>query len=252
MRFGGYFLTAFVIALAARPSAAQTLSADLTPIQIGVACAPPPLKASENLEAIRVLGAQESEPRALLGLEDTIVVGGGTSRGVSVGAQYFVRRLVVDPSVHGEDQWPVHTSGWVTIVAADERTSIASVVKACGPIMAGDYLEPFVRPDPPPTVDRVDTSGRLDFTALGRVLYGNDAQTTTGVGDYVLIDQGTDRGFTPGAYVALYRDPEAPGMPLVAIGEAAVVSVGAEMSLLRVNLARTEVRTGDYVVPRRP
>jgi hypothetical protein len=108
-----------------------------------------------------------------------------------------------------------------------------------------------VRPEPPANLERVETSGRLDFTALGRILFGEEAHNNSAVGDFMLIDQGSDRGFKPGAPVALYRDPEQAGMPLVAIGEAAVVSVGPTMALVRVNQARTEVRTGDYVVPRR-
>ena len=41
------------------------------------------------------------------------------------------------------------------------------------------------------------------------------------------------------------------GLPLVAIGEAVVVSVGPMMSLVRVNAAKTEVQVSDYVVPRK-
>ena len=251
MRSGWYVLAALVLGLAARPAPAQTLSADLSPLQLGIACAPPPVRVRESLDVIRVLGAQASEPRAVMGIGDMIVLSGGATRGVAVGQEYFVRRLLVDPSVHGEDDWPTHTSGWLTIVAVNATTAIAAVENACGAIMTGDYIEPFVRPTPPAAVDVVDTSGQLDFTALGRVLFGNDAALTSAAGDFVLIDQGVDRGFAPGAHVALYRDPGEPGVPLVAIGEAAVVSVGPEMSLVRVNMARTEVRTGDYVVPRK-
>ena len=254
MRFGGIVPAALVLGLVASdvsPASAQTLSANLTPIQIGIACAPPPRLVPESTDAVRVLGAQHAEAKEVLGDQDLLVLGGGAARGLAIGQEYFVRRISPDPSMHGVTMWPAVTSGWIRVIAVNENTAIAHVQRTCGPIHAGDYIEPFVRPEPPMDIDRVDTSGRLDFTALGRVLIGKEERNNSAVGDFVLIDQGQDRGFVPGSQIALYRDPSAEGLPLVAIGEAAVVSVGPTMALVRVNQARTEIRTGDYVVPRR-
>jgi hypothetical protein len=254
MRFGGNVLGTLVLgltALTALPASGQTLSANMSPLQLAIACAPPPKLAPEPQDPIRVLGAQHAEPKTLLGEQDLLVLDGGFAKGLVVGQEFFVRRLNVDPGMYGVQVWPIITSGWVSIIAVNNTTAIANVLRTCGPIHAGDYIEPFVRPEPPANLESVVTSGRLDFTSLGRVLFGREAHDNASVGEFVLIDQGVDNGFAPGAPIALYRDPEQQGMPLVAIGEAAVVSVGPTMSLVRVNQARTEVRTGDYVVPRR-
>jgi hypothetical protein len=252
MRVGRFTFALLLISAAALPASAQSLGADLSPVQIAVACAPPPVTQSPQTDPMRVLGAQASELKSVLGVGDTIVIGAGANRGVAAGQEYFVRRLIVDPSLPAKNRtWPVHTSGWLTIVAANDTTAIAAVQNVCGPIHAGDFLEPFIRPNPPANVEQVDTSGQLDFGALGRVLHGNDAHDNAAVGDFMLIDQGADRGIAPGARVAVYRDPGRQGVPLVAIGEAAVVSVGPAMSLVRVNQAVGEIRTGDYIVPRR-
>jgi hypothetical protein len=251
MRFGGYVLGTLALTLTALPSSGQTLSANMSPLQIGIACAPPPILALESPEAIRVLGAQNSEPKTLLGEQDLLVLNGGFAGGLVVGQEFFLRRLDINPSMPGVSAWPIVTSGWISIIAVNDTTAIANVLRTCGPILTGDHLEAFVRPEPPLNVERVETSRQLDFTALGRVLFGKEGHDISSVGEFLLIDQGADRGFTPGAPIALYRDPEEMGMPLVAIGEAAVVSVGPTMALVRVNQARTEVRTGDYVVPRR-
>ncbi|MBI4485130.1 MAG: hypothetical protein HY655_03880 [Acidobacteria bacterium] len=250
MRFGGLVTAAIVFSLAAVTSSAQTLSR-LSALQIGIACAPPPVLVQLAPDAIRVVAAQDVDPREVLGVPETFVLSGGAARGLALGQEYYVRRVMVDQSLHGDPPRPVLTSGWVTIVGVNETTAVAAVENACGPIMAGDYLEPFAAPNPPPDTERVDASGRLDFTAMGLVVYGSEQHRNVAAGDFLLIDQGVDRGFAPGARVAFYRDPETVGLPLVAIGEAVVVSVGPTMSLVRVNTASGEVRSGDYVVPRR-
>ena len=51
--------------------------------------------------------------------------------------------------------------------------------------------------------------------------------------------------------MALYRDLAAPGLPLAAIGDAVVVTVSQDRSLIRITRARDAVMKGDYVAPRR-
>lgn len=252
MRCGGLITaTMTVLSLAAVDTSAQTTGDQLSPLQIGIACAPPPTLANDPPNAIRVLGPQDVEARELLNEQDLLVINGGTARGVMLGQEYFVRHILIDPSLYGKPPQPIHTAGWIKIVAASDTTAIASVTKACGPILAGDYIEPFTAPTLPANAERVDSTGQLDFTVMGRVLFGNDEHHNSTVGDYVLIDQGADHGFTPGAHIALFRDPGANGLPLVAVGEAKVMLVGPTMALVRINEARGELRLGDYVVPRR-
>ncbi|MCC7417820.1 MAG: hypothetical protein IT176_11835 [Acidobacteria bacterium] len=256
MRFGGFSLMTLLAGLAALAAPAVEAQAPgagarLSALQIGIACAPPPVAVAVPRDAVRVLGAQAPEPRTVLGATDRVVLSGGTANGLAVGQRFFVRRPMVDPLLHaGRDHpWPQQTTGWVTIAAADATTAIATVDNACGPIEAGDHIQPFVAPAPPPGIDQVEPSGGLDFLSAAHVLSGSDRHGNSSAGDYVLVDVGADRGLAPGAAVAFYRDPGVDGMPLVSIAEGAVVSVGPSMSLVRVNQGRTEVRRGDYLVP---
>lgn len=244
----GSLITIIVLTLTTT-AFAQPSGNNLSALQKGIACAPPVVATEPAPDALRVLGSQASEPHGLNGNADTLVLNAGTARGVAIGQQYFVRE--VRSALRGERIRSVATSGWITVVSANETTAIASVVNACGPIMAGNFLEPFIAPDPPANAERVDTSGELDFSAPARVLYGVDGHERVAAGDFVLIDRGTEQGVAPGHRFAFYRDPKSPGLPLVAIGEAVVVSVGPAMALVRVNAANTEVQASDYVVPRK-
>ena len=127
---------------------------------------------------------------------------------------------------------------------------------------SGDYLEPFAAPPAlPPNVASSVTTGTLDFTATGHVLFGDDERMAAAAGDFLLIDRGSDRGVAPGARFAIYRAvrhyiPDlrglpAPHLPLASVGEATVVSASQSWSVIQVAGARDAVQAGDFVVPRK-
>ncbi len=233
---------------------AQEPSDTLTPMQVAVACAPPPAMKTAPTDAIRVIGAQSTVPRTLFGFHDNLVVNGGSSAGVALGERFFVRRRVHFGSpMNYEPLTPrsVQTGGWVRISAVNDTTAIASVEHVCGPLYAGDYLEPFTVPEVPAEAGHVDTTGTLDFSALARILYGDDERPMAANGEFMLMDRGSDAGVAPGARFAIYRDLHVAGAPLSSIGEAVVVTTGSAISVVRINATRDAVRSGDVLVPRR-
>jgi hypothetical protein len=247
IRWAGVMVTTAALMLPAAASA-QDNTDTLTPLQIAMACAPPLPSADEPMpHLVRVVGSQSPEHRSLIGTRDLLIVDGGTEHGVSVGQEYFVRRINTYAAKAGMRTHARRTTAWVRIVSANEKTAIAAVEHACGPVLADDYLEPFVTPAPPAGAEAVDTSGELDFTSPARVVYSNEEHHTAAVGDFVLIDQGA----APGARFAFYRDPLTPGLPLAAIGEGVVVATSASMALVRINASTGEIESGDYLVRRK-
>lgn len=238
-----------LVTLVAMPVQAQS-DEPLTDLQIAAACAIP-AALSRPAEARQVIGSQETAPRSLFGSRELIVINGGTNTGVALGQRYFTRRSITF-GAGPPDRRPVpRTSGWIRVIAVNETTAIASIDAACDSLMVGDYLEPFVAPVVPPDVDRVDTSGALDFGNLGRVMFATEARRTAVVGDFMLIDRGSDNGVMPGARFAVYRDLRVAGVPLAALGEGMVVSTARTQAVMRILTARDAVESGDYVVPRK-
>jgi len=237
----------------------------ISPSQVAIACSLPPsmtlarAATPQSKGPLHVIGAQDPVPRSLFDEHDLLIIDGGTGRDVQLGQRYFVRRPVSSSVFRGEAK-AIVTGGWIRIIAVNETTAIASVDRICGPIQAGDYLEPFVMPSVPSQAAAVDRSGDLDFGTLGRILYGEQESYAAGAGSYITIDRGTEQGLTPGARFAIYRDvkawmPSAYGQtkattPLTAIGEGVVVSAGERMSVMKILEARDAVQRGDYVVPR--
>jgi len=261
---GCVVLMTFVLTLVVSAAgSAQTPEGQLTVLQMAVACAPPPVLVQPSATALRIVGSEDAVTRSLFGNPERLVVNGGSEQGMEMGQQFFVRRPVRTGSTAGypimqspdKSKGPallVRTSGWVRVVGLHETTATVSVDHLCGEILKDDYLERFEAPIVAEQAASVDTSGELDFTSPARVLFGDEERRSAGVGDFMLIDRGTDEGAAPGARFAVYRDLHVSGVPLNSIGEATVVSTGPRMALVRINQARDAVYSGDYVVPRKP
>ena len=236
-----------------RPAGAQT-EARLTRAEMAMACAPPASRAVPPDRALHVIGAQDVVPRTLYGSRDLLVIDGGTSAGVQLGQRFFVRRSNQSASAYVHEAHTAVTAGWVTVVAVNESTAIANVDQVCGPILQMDYLEPYASPAAAMAsmaVAREEAAGEPDFASLGRVVGGDEQRTMVGIGDFAVIDRGTDQGVTAGARFAVYRDLGVAGMPLTSIGEAIVVSAGDTQSVARITRARDAIFNGDYVAPRK-
>ena len=227
---------------------AQSAAATLSPAAIAVACAPPASIEPAPAHALRIVGSQDAVPRTLFGDRDLLVLSGGTSAGVEVGQQFFVRRTITfggNKVARG-----TRTVGWVRVVAVNDGTAIGSVDHICGAILAGDYLEPFVVPDAPAAV-QTDDAAQPDFTTLGHIMAGNEDREIVGAGDFALIDWGKNQGLAAGSRFAIYRDVGIAGLPLASIGEGVVISTNSAMALARITRTTDVVYAGDYIAARR-
>jgi hypothetical protein len=264
MRIHWLAVPSALMAMLAAPAAAQTPAA-LTAMQSAAGCAIPPQLAAEHRgRDPRVMGVQDAGFRTVAGQGDLIVISSGLRDGLQLDQRFYVRRPVtLGGSVAGSEH-AISTLGWVRIYAVNDSMAIASVEHSCNTIEKGDYLEPFAEPVLPDGADKADVTGELDFTyeGLGKVMFGDQDSRTGVTGDFMLVDRGSNRGVTPGARYAIYRDPilqrdnqnavRPYGLPLAAIGEAIVISTSPEFSVVRITASRDTVQRGDYLVPRKP
>jgi len=249
------------IALAAAVAAGISTSAyaqttderKLTPLEVAVACAPP---TSFDMPAngLKVVSSQDTVDRLVFGEKDLLVLNGGTNAGLALNQRFYLRRPIyfgtsrTNPKTAPQGML---TLGWIRIVGVNDSTAIASIDHFCSAIYRGDLLDPFTAPSVPADAGRDLPTGKPDFSELGHVLFGVENVSTGGVNDLMLIDRGSDQGVTSGARFAIYRDLRAPGVPMSAVGEGVVVSIGKAMSLARITRSRDAVVSGDFVVPRK-
>jgi hypothetical protein len=210
---------------------------------------------------LRILAAQSGDDHTVYAPGEIVVLNGGTPQGILVGRRYFTRRLqlgydALPPSV--ASRGAIRTTGWLTVIAADQGFALARVDYACDNVEGGDYLEPYVEPvlpasavadGPPKFVDWNAERYRWEGVDLGRVLFGVDRRQTFGAGDVANIDWGTSKGIGIGTRVGFYRD-RSNGTPLVEMGAGVVVETTADTAKVVVTRASEAVMRGDYVVVR--
>jgi hypothetical protein len=199
--------------------------------------------------ALRIIAAQAGDDHSVYAPGEIVVINGGTPQGLLPGQRYFTRRLQLgidglEPSVTSPGA--LRTTGWLTVVAVDERFALARVEYACDNVERDDYLAPFVEPVLP---EAAAAGGPPNFSDMGRVLFGSDRRQTFGAGDLANIDRGTAQGIGLGTRVSFYRD-RMDGTPLVEMGEGVVIETSTETSKVVLVRARDAVWRGDYVVVR--
>jgi hypothetical protein len=258
MRIFGFALSGMLVASSAfaQVSSVQVIEAPATNQNLGprtltaaiVACADLPTTTVPT-PSLQVLAAQAGDRHNVFSPNEVVVLNGGTPHGVRIGNRYFTRRL--QPGLEGEPPSPasrgaIRTTGWLTVIAADDRFALARVDYACDNIDGGDYLEPYAEPALPASLP---ADGAPNFTDMGRVLFGVDRRQSFGAGDLANIDRGSAHGVGLGTRVAFYRDREN-GTPLVEMGTGIVVETATDTAKVVVTRARDAVIRGDYVVIR--
>jgi len=214
------------LVLLATPAMAQTGPAhapvNLPAETIGLACAPTVVWGAPD-RALRITGGQSSVNRRIYAQGDLITIGAGSNT-VEVGQEFFVRRPVIVRGAKMSAKRPttIRTVGWVRVYAVEEEMSLVTVTHGCDTIEVGDYLEPFTPPQVPPTSE---VRSKAERDHYGAVLMGTDRRTSFGVSDYIVINQGSQDGITPGMNLVLYRNTKRPDNFLYDLGEAVAVDV---------------------------
>lgn len=216
---------------------------------LSLACAP---LAVVGLPAVplRLTGGQDSVPRRNYQPGDLVTLNAGSTNGIKVGDEFFVRRPQVprDTRVRPDTPVVIQTAGWIRVWAVDDTMSLATISHACDTIEVDDYLEPFALPTPPVPNPEKPKAERDHYA---KVMRGTDLRTTFGEGDYFIINRGSSEGVTPGARFVIYHDKREAKNFLFEVAEAVAVTVSPTLSTLQVTLSRDAFGEGDLVAQRK-
>ena len=194
---------------------------------------------------IKVAAGREAR-KTLFGTGDAVVISGGTDQGVKRGEEYFIRRVVADKYTEvrpGVNPISITTVGTLQIVDVHNDASIAVITYGCDGVIEGDYLERF-DPAPLPTEERGTTP---DFARPGRLILASDRRQIAAIGQFMVLDRGSDHGLRPGQMVTIFRPTIGKEGPVATIGTAKVFVVQPERSVVRIEGSIDAVYVGDLV-----
>lgn len=191
----------------------------------------------------RIIGNRDALDRQLFGPGDVLRIDAGSAHGITAGQNFVVRRRFAfgDRSVPKSQQtFGEHTAGLVQVVEVDEKSSSAMIIYACGEILAGDSIEPYVAQ--PATVTIED--GTPNFDDPARITFGEEDRSAAAAGQMMVIDRGLMQGVKRGQRLTIFRRGGSFPLP---IGEAIIVAVRPDSATIRIAQTSEAAVVGDLV-----
>jgi hypothetical protein len=211
--------------------------------EIGIQCAG--YAESDDDRGFRIFGSEEGDAKDNLATDDVVYLNRGSRDGISPGDMFYTQRR--ESSYAAGYSYTVR-SGWLTVLAVQEETSMAQITQACNSVLVGDYLKPFepipvpLLPNQPGPTRMTPETGRM----RGKITVALDDQVTLGQGYVVSIDVGEEDGVVPGNLFTIFRYVY-PNAPRKVLGELAVLTVQRRSSTARIMQSLDLIDVGDLV-----
>jgi hypothetical protein len=186
-----------------------------------------------------------------LSLGDIVYLDGGRAAGLSPGmvftaveAKYPVKHPVTRDVLGRFYAY----QGRVRVLTVQEDRAIGEIVQSCTGIHVGATLKPF-EPEPVPLARRptprpFNDPTTNDLANSPAIVLADSTLFTLGQDHVVFIDRGESDDVYPGDMFTIYRQSLA-GMPPVAVGELAVLSVKERSAVAKILESRYPVHLGD-------
>ena len=192
-------------------------------------------------EHLKVMGSEEGPGgKIALSRGDVVYINGGTDDGVSPGNMYYLQRRANKVS----GGWNIVRSGWVTVLASQERSAIAEVTQACIDIHVEDYLTPFEQIPVPLIPTRRQIATRLTPETgkiRGEVIASLEEVITLGQGNLVGLNVGERDGVIPGNIFTVFRYLYK-GVQRKMLGELVILTVREKTATAKI------INSYDYIV----
>jgi len=186
-----------------------------------------------------------------LSLGDVVYLDGGRATGLTPGmvftaveAKYPVKHPVTRELLGRFYAY----QGRVRVLTVQEDRAIGEIVQSCDGIHVGATLKPF-EPEPVPLARRptprpFNDPTTSDLSNSPAIVLADSTLFTLGQDHVVFIDRGESDDVYPGDMFTIYRESLA-GLPPVAVGELAVLSVKGRSAVAKILESRYPVHLGD-------
>lgn len=195
-------------------------------------------------ESLKIIGSEEGDSKIGHATGDIVYINGGTNDGIAPGDMFYTQRRIKNTDAG----WQIARSGWVTVLASQESSSIAEISVACADVIKGDYLQPFeMVPVPLIPVEPVATRLTPETGKLrGTIVTPLDPINTLAQGHLVSIDIGEQDGVIPGNIFTVFRYLYS-GVQRKMLGELVVLTVHEKASTARIMSSLDYILAGDEI-----
>ncbi len=193
----------------------------------------------------RVVSHRDDASRLLLGPGDLLRIDAGENQGVAAGQNLVVRSRFQSGDLNApkkQQTFGEQAGGLVQIIEAHRDSSLALIVYACGEIVAGDTVEPYVAQ---PAFFAV-SAGTPRFDEPARITIGEDGRKTAAAGQMMVIDRGIMQGVQRGQRLTIFRRTFGEGSN-ISIGDGVIIAVRADSATLRIDRTVDAIAVGDMV-----
>ena len=169
------------------------------------------IEQTAQASAGQIVGGYEETERRLFAQSNFVYIDSGAQAGMREGQEFTVVRPRgrFSSKFSRKGTLGVYTQevGRVRVVRVRDRVSVAEVTRACGDILLGDLLRPYVPREVPPA----RASGTLDQFAeptgkqTGRIVLARDERETVSRDDVVFVDLGAEDNIKVGDYLTVFR-----------------------------------------------
>ena len=197
-----------------------------------------------ELPAMRIIGAERQDEKALLSDADKFYVDKGSADGLEVGQVFLVVSVGRKIGNHGLLS---RRTGRVRVVSLEERRGVVLVDKTCGEVALGAYLVPFEEREGPLGKDEGFSAALDENQGLkGDIIHIETEFNIAGSGGWALIDLGNDQGIREGQQLTVFKRVKR-GFPREAVGNVVVIDVQKSTSTIKVLSCRDAVEVGFQV-----
>lgn len=291
---GKLFFAGIVLALSGTVAVAQDQAQEPVPVPIENDLYCSGIVTTENVpRSSYVITGEDSNYQITFDMGNYVYINRGSRQGVKVGDEFSVIRPAEDPIAREWTKWQYailrkmgtvwEDEGRVTVVVANQNTSIAQLTHACNSVQRGDTIVPFQeRPAPPMKSEaNFDRFAPPTGKAKAMVIEGKKFEQAVGTNDVVYVNLGQHQGVRVGDYFRVFRytgtehetaylthrfayDIEGEwgptfglggvspkwdwsNTPREVLGEGVVVRTAPNSSTVLLTLALREIYPGDYV-----
>ena len=194
----------------------------------------------------RVVSHRDDASRQLLGPGDLLRIDAGEKHGVAAGQNLVVRSRFQTGDLYATKKlrtFGEQAGGLVQIIETHPESSVALIVYACGEIVAGDTVEPYV---PQPAFFAV-AAGTPRFDEPARITIGEHGRKTAAAGQMMVIDRGIMQGVQRGQRLTIFRRSAGSAESNVTVGDGVIVAVRADSATIQIDRTVDAVAVGDMV-----